>query len=95
MPSLVLVMNAEETGFDAMRKLAPPTEDRLADGTLIHLGNDAAIEIGGLEAGMASGRPSLAFCFTLPDGRVVLAETSLVLFLAAADAFRARFGDPR
>jgi len=42
---------------------------------------------------MASGKTSVAFDIPLPDGRHVLAETSLELFLAAADALRARYGD--
>jgi hypothetical protein len=31
----------------------------------------------------------------LDDGSVVLAETSLALFLTVADGLRARYGDPR
>jgi hypothetical protein len=42
-----------------------------------------------------SGKPSVALGFELPDGRWVLAETSLALFLTAAEALRARYGDPR
>jgi hypothetical protein len=53
------------------------------------------IGIAGLEGGMESGKPSVALRIDLPDGRVVLAETSLSLFLTAADALRARYGDPR
>ncbi len=49
--------------------------------------------VGGLPGGMASGKTSVAFDIPLPDGRHVLAETSLELFLAAADALRARYGD--
>ena len=68
--------------------------DDLGDRELVHLGNDAPpLRVGALAGGMASGRTSVAFGFELPDGRVVLAETSLRLFLAAADALRARYGD--
>ncbi len=60
--------------------------------TVIHLGNDAPpIGITALEGGMASGRVSVMLRLDLPDGRVVLAETSLRLFLLAADALRARY----
>lgn len=62
---------------------------------VIHLANDTRIEIAGLEGGMASGLPSVAMRLDLPDGRVVVAETSLVLFLTAADGLKARYGDPR
>jgi hypothetical protein len=40
--------------------------------------------------------PSVAIGMFLPhDGGCVIGETSLKLFLTAADALRARFGDPR
>ena len=44
-----------------------------------------------LSRGMASGRPSVAVACELPDGKVFFAQTSLRLFLAAADALRARY----
>jgi hypothetical protein len=47
--------------------------------------------IAALSAGMTSGRPSIAIRINLPDGKVVVAETSMRLFLNAADAFRARY----
>ena len=47
-----------------------------------------------LEGGMTSGNPSIAFLIELPDGRVVFAQSSLLLFLAAASAFKAKYGDP-
>lgn len=53
------------------------------------------MRVAGLAAGMTSGLPSVAFCFTLPDGKHVFAETSLRLFLTAADGLKARYGDPR
>lgn len=62
----------------------------------IHLGNSAsAIGITCLSRGMSSGAPSVALRLDLPDGRVVIAETSLKLFLTAADIFKAKYGDPR
>jgi hypothetical protein len=57
---------------------------------VIHLRN--TLEIGVLEGGMQSGKPSVAFAFTLPDGKKVFAETSLKLFQAAAKAFAAKYG---
>ena len=54
------------------------------------------IRIAALEGGMESGKPSLVIgCFLPNNGGCVIAETSLALFLSAADAFKARFGDPR
>ncbi len=60
---------------------------------VIHLTGDFTIAV--LTAGMVSGRPSLALRFDLPDGRVIIQETSVRVFLAAADAIRAKFGDQR
>ena len=54
-----------------------------------------SIRIACLEAGMQSGKPSVVIATEQEDGSFVLAESSLALFLTAADAFKARFGDPR
>lgn len=43
-----------------------------------------------LKNGMVSGNPSVTVRAALNDGRIVLVETSLKLFLAAASAFRAK-----
>lgn len=59
---------------------------------LIHIGNGSHIEVAALAGGMTSGRPSVMFRIDLPDGRVVLAETSMRNFLMAARAFEARYG---
>lgn len=48
-----------------------------------------------LDGGMESGAPSVSLAAKLQDGSGVFLETSLALFLTAADAMRARFGDPR
>lgn len=50
-----------------------------------------SIRVGALPHGMQSGRTSVAIAVPLPDGRIVLTETSLALFLAAADALRAAY----
>lgn len=58
----------------------------------IHLGEDApAIRLAGLSQGMTSGKPSVAIGIELPDGRVVIAQTSMRLLLAAAKALEARY----
>lgn len=53
------------------------------------------LSIAGLAGGMQSGRPSVMLRIDLHDNRTVICETSLALFLTAADALRARYGDPR
>jgi hypothetical protein len=52
------------------------------------------MQVSGLEGGMQSGKPSLALRLDLPDGRVVIAETSLALLVSATRALVARYGDP-
>ena len=76
MPTMTLRPRVDETGgFDALKRAE-------AEGLeVVHLTNP--IEIGTLDGGMASGKPSVAFCFALPDGRVVLAETGLELLVVA------------
>lgn len=54
------------------------------------------IRVAALAGGMQSGKPSLCIGMFLPNGGgCVIGETSLALFLSAADALKARFGDPR
>jgi hypothetical protein len=53
---------------------------------------DNDIKIGGLAGGMTSGKPSISFAITLPDGKVVFAETSMRLFHTAAKAFASKYG---
>lgn len=81
MPSLRIVLD----GDGAAEGLAPEGCIRVDDFTVC-----------ALDGGMKSGHPSVGIIIELDDGqRWVLAETSLRLFLTAADVFRARYGDPR
>lgn len=85
MPSLTLHM-VGEGAFQPLRdQHGPPIE----------IAGETPIHVGVLDGGMVSGKPSIAFGFVLPDGHWVFAQTSMALFLTAADAFRARYGDPR
>lgn len=79
MPVLKIVFDAE-----GILKDVPPEK-------IIHLKN--SITVARLEKGMESGKASVSFIFELPDGNTVFAETSMSLFLAAASAFKSRFGD--
>lgn len=70
----------------------PELLDKMKEGKVIHVAENGVIGVGGLAGGMTSGKPSVVLVIHLPDGRSVMAETSLRLFLMAADALRARFG---
>ena len=80
MPSIDLKLEGDEAWPD------------LADREVIEIPEEAAIGVVVLPGGMASGKPSVAFRFDLPDGRVAIAQTSLDLFQAAARATAARYG---
>ncbi len=64
-------------------------------GKPIVVDNEQPIHVAALTEGMVSGKPSVGLGIVLPDGHWVFAETSLRLFLTAADALKARYGDPR
>lgn len=81
MPHLAIKLDVDECGFDALRGIGG--ED---DARLIHLANEAQIEIGTLRAGTASGKDSVAICIPLPDDKVLIVETTAALFLGAAQA---------
>jgi hypothetical protein len=86
MPRLDIILDGDGAFADVpAEKLAHTTEP---------------IRIAGLAGGMIGGdgrrNPSVAIGVFLPhNGGCVLAETSLKLFLTAADALKARYGDPR
>lgn len=83
MPSIQLIMTGGDGAF------ADVKPEKLGHTTL-------PIRICVLENGMQSGLPSVSIGVFLPnDGGCVIAETSLGLFLSAADALKAKYGDPR
>lgn len=72
----------------------PDLADKAARGELIHLGNNAPpIQISSLDQGITGGKPSVSIRLDLPDGKVVIAETSLALFQMANAALRGKYGD--
>ncbi len=60
---------------------------------IIHIGGSegAAIRITALERGMTSGKASVGIGIPMPDGKIILVESSLELFLGAAAVLGARF----
>ncbi|MBA7553597.1 hypothetical protein ES705_46191 [subsurface metagenome] len=65
--------------------------EKIKDGKVTWL-RGGNISIAALSKGMASGKPSISIRIDLPDGKVVIAETSMRLFLGAAEAFKAKYG---
>lgn len=90
MPQLNIILNGENAWPDLSAREEGPHHGR----PVIHLSNGAPpIQVAVLDKGMASGKPSIAIRTDLPDGRVVIAETSARLFCAAARAIMARYPD--
>jgi hypothetical protein len=80
MPAMTIHINGDGCWPDLQSRSDQPTAD---------------LGVACLPHGMLSGAPSVMIRINEADGRVALGETSLALFLQAADAFRARYGDPR
>lgn len=57
---------------------------------VIHL--TGPFTVAALERGMRSGNPSLSIRIDLPDGRVVVQETSMRMWLTVARALEGKFG---
>ncbi len=74
-----------------------PIWPELAKGyTIYRLGDEAPpIQVTGLADGTEANAPSVVIRLDIDNHRGVLAETTLKLFLSAADALKAKFGDPR
>lgn len=74
-------------------KCWPDLEQKAIDNKVIHLdGNDLPpIQVGVIEGGLASGRPSLTLRIDLPDGKVILAETTARLFCTSARIIMAKY----
>jgi hypothetical protein len=68
--------------------------DLADDKVVIHLGEGSKpIQVAVLDGGLKSGRPSVAIRTDLPDGTVVIAETTARLFVTAARAVLAKYPD--
>lgn len=71
-----------------------PDIEKLKPRDFYHLANSAPpIQIAVMDRGLASGRPSVAIRIDLPDGRVVVAETTARLYCTAANAIMAKYPD--
>jgi hypothetical protein len=59
-------------------------------GRVIDTHSETSIGIALLPGGMTSGKPSVTFRLQLPDGKIVLAQTSLELLTASVRAMNTR-----
>ncbi len=80
MESLNVILDLERAGFDA--------------GTYDIVEHKGKVSVGGMPNGTISGKPVVMIGLTMPD-HILVAETTLALFLTAADVLKAKYGDPR
>ena len=64
--------------------------DKIKSDKVIWL-REGTISIAALSKGMKSGKPSVSIRIDLPDGRTLVAETSMRLFLKAAEVFKQKY----
>lgn len=80
--------------MEALRIVPDLTKQGFRDGRYPVEKHEGPVAIGGMPKGTESGNPTLMIAFDLGE-QVLVAETTLALFLTAADAFKAKYGDPR
>jgi hypothetical protein len=66
--------------------------EHLQDNKLVILANDTVITITSVNAGAERGNPAILLSMELPDGRMVIVQTTLALLLQAARILGARYG---
>jgi hypothetical protein len=86
MPVLTVTVDIDSTPWEDLKALS--AEGKLISAMHMEAGT---IRVGGLPRGMESGRTSVAIAVPLPDGTVLLTETSLALFLQAAKILEAKY----
>lgn len=81
MESIRIIPDLSETGF----------QDGNYDVTEYH----GPLIVGGKAEGTESGKPVVMLGLEIEDGGWLVKQTTLSLFLTAADALKAKYGDPR
>lgn len=81
--------------MEHLRIIPDLTQQGLRDGEHMVGAHDGEVVIGGMPDGTESGKPTVMIAFDLGDREFLVAETTLSLFLTAADGLKAKYGDPR
>lgn len=53
------------------------------------------VVVGGMNQATVEGNPAVMVGINTDDGAILVIQTTLALFLTAADALKAKYGDPR
>lgn len=77
-------------------RIIPDLEQKgFRDGQYEVIEYEGPISIGGMGQGTKNGNPVVMIGIDGSDGEVIVIQTTLALFLSAADALKAKHGDPR
>jgi len=79
--ALILIPDLERSGF--------------RDGSYRIVENKKSLTIGAMANGTEQGNPIVMVGMELEDKSILVAQTTLALFLGAAEALKAKYGDPR
>jgi len=76
-------------------KIIPDLEQQgFRDGEYKVVEHKGELAIGGMAEGTENGKPVVMIGLDMGES-VLVVQTTLALFLTAAEAFKARYGDPR
>jgi hypothetical protein len=80
-----------DISLSIVRAGSPPPWEDIATGGLPFTDLGESWKVAVLERGMRSGDPSVALRLDLPDGRILIAQTSVAAWIAATAAMRGAF----
>lgn len=82
--------------MEGMRVIPDLEVQGLRDGPYAVTEYEGELVVGGMAHGTATGKPVVHICLEDPEtGGFLVAQTTLALFLTAADILKAKHGDPR
>lgn len=80
--------------MESLKVIPDLTIERIKEGPYNVKVHDGPMTIGGMPNGTKGGFPAVLVALEV-DGEVLVAQTTLSLFLSAADSLKALYGDPR
>lgn len=81
--------------MESLRIIPDLEQAGLRDGPYDVVEITTELTIGGMSSGTQNGLPVVMVAFELDDGSFAVAQTTLALFLGAADVLKTKYGDPR
>lgn len=81
--------------MESIRIVPDLTQQGFQDGDYNVTEYHGPLVVGGMPEGTAAGNPVVMLGIETEDGGWLVKQTTLSLFLGAADALRAKYGDPR